>query len=203
MLVAMIWTAVHERAVRAAVVEQARAVAVPDEDRVAARHALLLDAHVGGEAATDVHDLRGQRHEPLGAVVRERQVVAEGGQPPADRAAAGAMVQQRERIQDRLGVWRLKRSSLLVEGRRDLGLRDLGGRLGRHGVNHTRRPAEQRQPLIRGHEDGRYAAVTLVTAGLSGERQFVLFQKLGQLRLRVVLARRRVHDQALLARSPW
>ena len=47
------------------------------------------------------------------------------------------------------------------EGRRDLGLWDLGGRLGRHGVNHTSRPAEQRQPLIRGLEDSRYAAVTL------------------------------------------
>ena len=56
---------VHERAVRAAVVEQPRVVAVADQDRVAARHALLLEPHVGGQAATDVGHLRVDRHEPL------------------------------------------------------------------------------------------------------------------------------------------
>ena len=46
------------------------AVAVADEDRVAARHPLLLDPDVGGETAANVRDLGVERHHPLDAAVR-------------------------------------------------------------------------------------------------------------------------------------
>ena len=81
MLVAMIWRPLTNVPLALRLSSRRVCVAVAHEDRVAAGHALLLDADVGGQTAADVGDLRVERDEPLGAVVGERQVVAEGRQP--------------------------------------------------------------------------------------------------------------------------
>ena len=68
--------AVDEHAVEAAVVEQAHAVGLAHDQRVAARDGRVVEAHVGGEAAPDPRPLARQRDRPQLAAVLVAEVLA-------------------------------------------------------------------------------------------------------------------------------
>src|SRR5690349_8043255 len=102
--------AVDEGAVGAAVVEDPRALAVVDDDRVAPRDALVLEAQVGREAAPEVGHRLVQRDQPRDLAVLDRQVAA------GRRAREGEALAARAVAQDAMGLELLGRPVSLGRG---------------------------------------------------------------------------------------
>ena len=91
--------AVDEGAVGAAVVEDPHALAVVDDDRVAARDALVLEAQVGREATSQMGHRLMQRNEPRDLAVLDREVAARCGPREGQAVATRAVAQDAVRLE--------------------------------------------------------------------------------------------------------
>ena len=135
----------------AAVVEHPRVATMLDDDRVAAGDALVFDANVRPDPAADVGDVGFQRHEPFLLALLESEVVTPRGQLGRDRTTPSAMIEQRQRVGDRLAVRRDERGGVLF-ARRGEGV-PLGGLewcLGGHERQSITAVREERQARVRG-----------------------------------------------------